>query len=123
MARHLSLVLATLCAVAAMPAIANAHALLKKAIPAVGSTIATSPREIRINFSEGVEPSFSGIALTSQAGVSMPVGKSRVDPSDEATLILPVSGSLKPGTYTVGWHALAIDGHKTQGTFQFTVQP
>jgi copper resistance protein C len=100
-----------------------AHAMLKKATPAVGGVVAASPSEIRINFSEGVEPNFSGLTLTSQAGGSIPVGKSSVDPSDNATLVTPVSQPLKPGVYTVNWHAVAVDTHKTQGSFQFTVKP
>jgi copper resistance protein C len=106
---------------AATPAFA--HALLKKATPAVGGVVSASPSEIRINFSEGVEPNFSGLTLTSQAGGSIPVGKSSVDASDNATLITPVSQPLKPGVYTVNWHAVAVDTHKTQGSFQFTVKP
>jgi copper resistance protein C len=101
---------------------ALAHALLKKATPAVGGTVSGSPSEIRINFSEGVEPSFSGLTLTSEAGGPVPVGKSAVDPSDNSTLITPVSQTLKPGVYTVNWHAVAIDTHKTQGSFEFTVK-
>ena len=102
---------------------AFAHALLKKALPAVGGTVSASPSEIRITFSEGVEPRFSGITLTSEAGAAAPVGKSSVDPSDNATLVTPVSGPLKPGVYTVHWHAVAVDTHRTQGSFQFTIQP
>lgn len=102
---------------------AQAHALLKSATPAVGSTVSASPKEIRINFSEGVEPRFSGLTLTTQSGASAPVGKSSVDPTDSSTLITPVPEALKPGVYTVTWHAVAIDTHKTQGSFQFTVQP
>jgi methionine-rich copper-binding protein CopC len=30
-------------------------------------------------------------------------------------------GSLATGTYTVTWHALSVDTHKTQGSFSFTV--
>lgn len=106
---------------AAAPAFA--HALLKKATPAVGGAVSASPSEIRITFSEGVEPNFSGLILTSQAGGSIPVGKSSVDPSDNTTLVTPVSQPLKPGVYTVSWHAVAVDTHKTQGSFQFTVKP
>jgi methionine-rich copper-binding protein CopC len=102
---------------------ASAHALLKKALPAVGGTVSASPSDIRITFSEGVEPRFSGITLSSEAGASVPVGKSSVDPNDAATLITPVSAPLKPGVYTVHWHAVAVDTHRTQGSFQFTVQP
>jgi len=28
-----------------------------------------------------------------------------------------------PGKYTVTWHALSQDTHKTQGSFSFTITP
>jgi hypothetical protein len=122
MSRTLSATLVASLALFAVATSAQAHALLKSAVPAVGSTLDASPKEIRINFSEGVEPTFSGLTLTSQAGGAVPVGKSSVDRSDNATLITPVPQTLKPGIYTVKWHAVAIDTHKTQGSFQFTVK-
>jgi methionine-rich copper-binding protein CopC len=39
----------------------EAHAFLKDAEPAVGSTVQTSPNEVRIRFTEKIEPSFSSI--------------------------------------------------------------
>lgn len=123
MSRSLSLAIVASLALAMGSSTALAHALLKKATPAVGGTVSASPSEIRINFSEGVEPRFSGIALASEAGASVPLGKSSVDPADKSTLITPVPQALKPGVYTVTWHAVAVDTHKTQGSFQFTVRP
>jgi methionine-rich copper-binding protein CopC len=38
-------------------------------------------------------------------------------------LVTPVSAPLKPGVYTVHWHAVSVDTHRTQGSFQFTVRP
>jgi methionine-rich copper-binding protein CopC len=123
MSRTLSLVSIASLALATGGAAAHAHALLKTATPAVGGTVSASPKEIRINFSEGVEPHFSGIVLTTQAGASVSLGKADVDPADKATLVASIPQPLKPGVYTVTWHAVAIDTHKTQGSFQFTVQP
>jgi methionine-rich copper-binding protein CopC len=38
-------------------------------------------------------------------------------------LSVPVIGTLQPGIYTVEWHALSTDGHKTTGSYSFTVKP
>jgi hypothetical protein len=35
---------------------------------------------------------------------------------------VPLTGALARGLYTVAWHALANDGHKTHGTYSFTVK-
>jgi methionine-rich copper-binding protein CopC len=113
----LSLLFATLASAA------SAHASLQKATPAAGATVAASPTEIRLKFSEGVEPRFSTITLASEAGASEPVGKPSVDPADNSTLIAAVSQALKPGVYKVTWRAVSVDTHKTQGGFTFTVAP
>ncbi|MFZ1963067.1 MAG: copper homeostasis periplasmic binding protein CopC [Roseiarcus sp.] len=101
---------------------AAAHAQLEKAAPAVGSTVA-SPAEIRLKFSEGVEPRFSSIALSSESGAAAPLGAPTLDPADDSVLIAKVAKTLAPGVYTVTWHAVSVDTHKTQGSFDFTVKP
>jgi methionine-rich copper-binding protein CopC len=102
---------------------AFAHAQLQKAVPAVGSTVTVSPAEIRLKFSEGVEPRFSGITLATEAGVPEPTGQPGVDPADNSVLIVKVGQALKPGVYTVTWHAVSVDMHRTQGGFNFAVAP
>ena len=101
---------------------AFAHAQLEKATPAVGGTV-TSPAEIRLKFSEGVEPHFSGVALSAEGGAAVPLGKASVDPADNSVLIVKVGKALPPGVYTVNWRAVSVDTHHTQGDFQFTVMP
>jgi methionine-rich copper-binding protein CopC len=102
---------------------AFAHARLQKAVPAVGATVSVSPNEIRLKFSEGVEPRFSAIALTTPEGVAEPMGKPSVDPGDDSVLIATIAQALKPGVYKVTWRAVSVDTHKTQGSFNFTVTP
>ena len=101
---------------------AFAHAQLEKAVPSVGSTVA-SASEIRLTFSEGVEPHFTGLTLTSAGGETEPLGAPAVDPADNKILIVKISKALPPGDYTVKWHAVSVDTHHTQGSFSFTVKP
>jgi methionine-rich copper-binding protein CopC len=100
---------------------ASAHAFLKTATPAVGSTVAQSPGQVVIDFTEGVEPRFSTIAVEDSQGKPVATGTPHLVGGDThlAVDIKP----LPPGTYTVVWHATATDTHKTQGKFTFTVQP
>ena len=100
---------------------AFAHAQLEKATPAVGGTVA-SASQIRLEFSEGVEPRFSGVTLTSSGGASVPLGRASVQAGDQKVLIVPIAKALPPGAYTVHWHAVSVDTHHTQGTFEFTVK-
>ena len=106
----------------ALPATATlAHAELEKADPPAGGTVAASPGEIRLDFSEGVEPALSGIVLTDAAGKKVAAGKPA--PKKDTELVVPLPHPLAAGAYTVKWHAVAVDSHKTQGTFTFTVKP
>ena len=101
---------------------AFAHAQLEQAFPAVGGTVA-APSEIRLKFSEGVEPHFCTVALSADGAGAVPLGALSLDPVDPSVLIAKVGKALAPGVYTVTWHAVSVDTHKTQGSFSFTVMP
>lgn len=98
---------------------ASAHAFLKTASPAVGSTVSEPPTQVVINFTEGVEPLFSTITVQNAQGDPVEIGKPHLVGGD-THLAVDVK-PLPPGTYTVVWHATATDTHKTRGTFHFTV--
>ena len=102
---------------------ASAHAHLKAAVPAMDGTVASAPTELDLDFSEGVNPKFSGVKVTGPGGVAVPLGEVKLGPAGDKALVVPVSGTLLPGPYKVEWHALATDGHKTEGSYTFTVKP
>ena len=112
--------LLSLAALIALTGAAYAHAQLESASPPVGGT-GESPAQISITFSEGVEPKFSGVAVSGPGG-AVPVGKASVAPGDNKVLVVKVGKKLAPGTYTVKWHAVSVDTHHTQGEFDFTVK-
>jgi methionine-rich copper-binding protein CopC len=101
---------------------ASAHAFLKSASPAVGSTVQTAPAELVIEFTEGIEPNFTTIAVLNSGGVRMDTGTVHLMPGSDTRLATGLK-PLPPGVYKVTWHATATDTHKTQGGFSFTVQP
>jgi methionine-rich copper-binding protein CopC len=100
---------------------ASAHAFLQTASPAVGSTVRQAPAEVVIDFTEGVEPDFSTVAVQSAAGADVTQGPPHrgADPQHLAVALKP----LPPGEYVVTWHAVSVDTHKTDGKFRFTVDP
>jgi copper resistance protein C len=108
-------------ALACAPTAVLAHAQLEKATPAVGATVA-SPGEIRLEFSEGVEPKFSKVSITGPGG-AVALGAAKTDSGNQAVLIAPISKPLPAGVYKVHWQAVSVDTHHTQGTFEFTVKP
>ncbi len=118
MRRISTLVAAALCwPLASEPA--WAHAMLEEAVPAVGSTVANAPREIRLKFSQGVEAALCRVTVTGSAGV-VSTGRPHAG-GDKSVLIVAFSRSLKPGIYKVVWRAVSVDTHHTEGSFSFTV--
>ena len=105
--------------VMSVPAFAHAH--LKSATPAVDGKVATPPKELDLHFTEGLNLSFTGVGLAGPSGTQIAVGKPRLKSGDDQTLIVPLPEALKPGKYNVSWQALSKDGHKSKGTYHFTV--
>jgi methionine-rich copper-binding protein CopC len=109
-------------AVAGFSGSAFAHAHLTAAMPAPGATVAAAPHELDLHFSEAVNLVFTGATLTGPDKVAITTGKASLKAGDDTTLIVPLAAPLRPGTYTVAWHALAVDGHRTSGSYGFTVK-
>ena len=114
--------LIALCATTAAVGPAFAHAHLRSAAPAVDSTVEAAPSEVAITYSEGVEPKFSTIEVDDAAGKRVDKQNPHTAASDNKVLAVGLP-SLSPGTYKVIWHATAVDTHKTEGTFTFTIKP
>lgn len=102
--------------------VASAHAHLESATPAQSATV-VSPATLTLRFTEGLEPELSGVALMARGDMPITLGKAQTAKDDDKTLLVPVPQSLQPGVYTVNWHALAKDGHKSKGSYTFTVKP
>jgi methionine-rich copper-binding protein CopC len=101
---------------------ADAHAFLNQALPPVGAAVPASPKEIRLTFSEGVEPRFSGIELATSDGRPIATGPAATAPGDDKQLVVVVP-PLAPGRYRVSWHVVSVDTHHTEGEYTFTVGP
>ena len=102
---------------------ALAHAHLRSAQPSVGGTTRESVQDVRLSYSEAVEPRFCQVAVSGSDGKPVEAAKPAVDPADPKSLILHLVRPLTPGTYKVDWHATSTDTHKTQGSYRFTVAP
>ena len=101
---------------------ASAHAHLQAETPAADATT-PSPGSLTLSFSEGVELTFTTVVVKGPNGSAVTTGPNRLAQGNPKLLLVPVVGKLEPGHYTVDWRAVATDGHKTQGTYGFTVAP
>jgi copper resistance protein C len=104
------------------PPPAQAHAELQKANPDPDASLKAAPTEIRLWFSEALEPAFSTIEVDDASGQSVTHDKAALDPNDAKELVL-VLPALPPGKFTVEWHAVSVDTHKTRGTYTFRIAP
>lgn len=103
----------------ALPQAALAHAMLEHATPAAGATLKQSPANVRLEFSEPLEPSFSGATVTDVKGSSMASGLPQISDSSMTVELKP----LTPGEYRVRWHAVSVDTHRTEGSYSFQIGP
>jgi methionine-rich copper-binding protein CopC len=99
---------------------AQAHAKLVSADPAPNATVA-APMLIQLHFSEEIARKFSHIRLTQTGGAAIAI--MAMDAKDAKSLSIMPNAALTPGLYTISWIAVATDdGHKSTGTFSFTVK-
>jgi copper resistance protein C len=96
------------------------HAFLKDAEPGVGSTVQTSPNEVRIRFTENIEPALSSIQVFDTSGKEVDKRDVHLDRLDRALLHVSVP-RLGAGTYKVVWRVVSVDTHVTNGSFTFRV--
>jgi methionine-rich copper-binding protein CopC len=96
---------------------AYAHAHLDHASPAVGSTVTEVPHDVTLTFTQNLEPAFSSVTVKDASGADVGQGKAEIS-GNTMRIELKAAG---PGSFTVHWHAVSVDTHSTEGTFDFNV--
>jgi methionine-rich copper-binding protein CopC len=117
-ARRLGLALA---ACALTTSIAAGHAVLQRAEPRVESKLKRAPDEVKLYFTERLEPAYSAFRVLNDQGEQVDRRDSRVDRTNPA-LLRATLPPLRPGTYKVQWRVLSIDGDVTEGAFTFRIE-
>jgi len=98
----------------------EAHAFLEQAEPAVGSTVQVSPSEVRVLFTEKIEPALSSVEVLDASGKEVDKRDVHLDSSNHALLHVSLP-QLKAGTYKVVWRVVSVDTHVTNGSFSFRI--
>jgi len=96
---------------------AGAHALLLEALPADSARLAAAPPQLVLRFNSRIEHKLSRVTLVDASG-RRALALDAEAPPDRLVAALP---SLAPGTYTVEWQVLSVDGHRVAGTLGFTI--
>jgi methionine-rich copper-binding protein CopC len=101
---------------------AFAHAMLDKAVPAVGGRVAASPPRVELVFTERLEPAFSSVQVLDASGHRVDRGDSTVDAKERRRMAVSLP-ALAPGRYKVTWRAVSVDTHVTSGDYVFDIGP
>jgi copper transport protein len=107
----------------AAPASAFAHAALLRTDPSASVTLNKPPKELRLTFSEAVEPRFATVSVTDPQANQETDGRPARSDTDPNTLITPLKPDLPQGWYLVYWRVISADGHPVKGAFTFAVGP
>ena len=120
--RSCVVVLAAAVAALALPAAAWAHAALLRTDPLPSGTVNTPPKELRLTYTEAVEPRFAIVSVTDADARQQTAGPPRRSPENVDTLVVPLK-KLSQGWYLVWWRVISADGHPVRGAFTFAVGP
>jgi methionine-rich copper-binding protein CopC len=101
------------------PAIACAHVFPAAEAPKAGETLNSAPREVTITFDGPIESLFATVNVTDDKGRDETAGPVTVG-ADHRAASAPLK-PLSPGDYDVKWGVVAEDGHRTEGSYEFTV--
>ena len=97
----------------------QAHSILVESIPAQGAKLSTAPSTAQLRFNSMIEPGLTRVSLVQgRQRTALKVGKESV--IDRIIMPLPPLG---PGVYSIVYKVLALDGHVTKGSVQFTILP
>jgi copper resistance protein C len=119
-ARGLALALA-LAAGALTPLGAAGHAVLQRAEPGADSRLKRPPDEVKLYFSERLEPAYSSVRVLDDRDAQIDRRDARVDRGNPV-LLRATLPPLPPGRYRVRWRVLSIDADVTEGDFSFRVE-
>src|SRR5262245_606102 len=95
------------------------HATLVSSEPAANSRLASSPKRVRLVYSEPVEGKLAKVSLVPTSAAPIPL-RAGADPRDVHAVIAAVD-SIGSGSYRVEWRVVSADGHPVDGTFVFAV--
>ena len=118
--RRLVVLAAGALVIALTPMAALAHADLVSSTPAADAELPSPPHEVVLVFGGELTPDGTGFVVTDAGGAVVGEGTLDLDVADRDE----VRGTVAiddPGSYTVAWTSVAVDGHTEAGEFTFAV--
>ena len=81
--------------------------------------VTTAPDQVQLWFNEELEPAFARLSVWSADSTEVDLGNAMVAPDDPKLLSVGLH-PLTPGSYTVKYRVLSVDGHVVEREFPFT---
>ncbi len=104
------------------PATASAHAILLRSDPAQDSVLSIPPQQVRMWFSEDLNPTFTTATVINGARARVDNHDAHISPNDTKEMDLTLKPNLPPAVYIVVYRTQsADDGHILTGSFIFSV--
>ncbi|GAC1356594.1 MAG: hypothetical protein NVSMB44_00560 [Ktedonobacteraceae bacterium] len=111
-----------LCLLLSFPATTQAHAILLKSDPARDARLNSVPDQVRMWFSEDLNPTFSSAVIVNAENQRVDKKDARVSPADPREMTISLRPNLPASVYIVVWRTQsADDGHILRGSFRFSV--
>ncbi len=110
-----------LCALAALPGLAYAHAVPERTVPPQNAILRAAPPDVAVYFDTELEPLFSKLSVAAASGEKISQGDGRVDSNNHKLLRTRLTPVTR-GEYHVRWNVVARDGHRAQGEYTFSVK-
>lgn len=104
-----------------MPISGWTHAVLVKSSPARRAALTRPPARAQLWFNERLEAQFSTLSVWDTTGQQVDHQDIQVDPDDGKKLSVGLP-ELTPGTYTIKFRVLSVDGHIVESEYPFTVR-
>jgi len=116
------LLLAWLITAVVPPMAAQAHAIILESSPAVDASVPGPDVPVLLRFNSRIDRARSNVSL---AAASAPKGAHPqtlpLAPTDSPEILKATAVGLAPGSYTLRWQVLSVDGHITRGDIPFKV--
>jgi copper transport protein len=109
-----------LLALLAVPAAADAHAVLQSTEPLSGSTEKQLPEQVVFKFSEPVEGSFGAIRVFDRSGRRVDSGEVFHPGGDGPELATKLKSGIGKGSYTATYRVISADSHPVAGGLVFS---
>lgn len=97
---------------------AAAHSNLVSSVPAADEQVAMAPTEVVLTFNENIEPTLVTVRITDPDQADVATAPPAVD---GGVVRVPLTGAVKPGSYTVAYRVVSADGHPVTGEFGYTL--